>query len=108
MAVNNAKAVGPPRECDKALIQKVDKVLVPTENTLMDLINNDKDLRYANCSHQNYSHSMSVFAGVGALEDLSKARIYPKLNSEKPKALSEQILELEVMISVKTLQAMHR
>ncbi|XP_025085246.1 transforming growth factor-beta-induced protein ig-h3-like [Pomacea canaliculata] len=44
VAVNNAKAVGPPRECDKALIQKVDKVLVPTENTLMDLINNDKDL----------------------------------------------------------------
>lgn len=45
---------------------------------------------------------------VGVLDELSEARIYPKLNREKPKAMSEQILELEVMIPVKIFQAMHR
>ena len=45
VAIDTAKAIGPLRQCDKAAIQKVNKVLIPPEDTIMDLINNDKDLR---------------------------------------------------------------
>ena len=45
MAIDTAKAIGPLRQCDKAAIQKVNKVLIPPEDTVMDLVNNDKDLR---------------------------------------------------------------
>ena len=45
VAIDTAKAIGPLRQCDKAAVQKVSKVLVPPEDTVMDLINNDKDLR---------------------------------------------------------------
>ncbi|KAL8573227.1 hypothetical protein ACOMHN_006639 [Nucella lapillus] len=44
VAIDTAKAVGTLRQCDKAVIQKVDKVLMPSEDTLMDLIYQDKDL----------------------------------------------------------------
>ena len=45
MAIDTAKAIGPLRQCDKAAIQKVNKVLIPPEDSVMDLVNNDKDLR---------------------------------------------------------------
>lgn len=43
VAIDTAKAVSPLRECDKAAVQRVDKVLIPAHDTLMDLISNDKD-----------------------------------------------------------------
>ncbi|XP_076446809.1 transforming growth factor-beta-induced protein ig-h3-like [Babylonia areolata] len=46
VAIDTAKAVGPIRQCDKASIQKIDKVLVPAEDTLMDLINQNRDLSF--------------------------------------------------------------
>nr|KAG5711558.1 hypothetical protein BaRGS_016740 [Batillaria attramentaria] len=44
VSIDSAKAVGFLRECDKASIQKVNKVLQPAQDTLMDLINKDPDL----------------------------------------------------------------
>lgn len=44
VSIDTAKAVGFMRECDKATIQKVNKVLMPPHESLMDLINKDKDL----------------------------------------------------------------
>ncbi|KAK7096874.1 transforming growth factor-beta-induced protein ig-h3-like isoform X2 [Littorina saxatilis] len=44
VAINTAKALGPLRECDKGSVQKINKVLVPPEKTLMELIGDDRDL----------------------------------------------------------------
>ncbi|KAL8570301.1 hypothetical protein ACOMHN_011322 [Nucella lapillus] len=44
VAVNTAETEGPIRHCGKAAVQKINKVLMPPENTLMTLLNMDKDL----------------------------------------------------------------
>ncbi|XP_076468128.1 transforming growth factor-beta-induced protein ig-h3-like [Babylonia areolata] len=44
VAVDTAETMGPLRQCGKAAVQKVSKVLVPPEHTLMTLIEQDRGL----------------------------------------------------------------